>query len=115
MEGYGLGYFLVILGALLLIGILGAVMWLSPPKPNGLFGFRTPTSFANDEIWYLAQRRSGRAFCGLSVAFIFLHITDTAWYQNQYGGFIVGIGLPVSLLVMAFVIEMGLRKRLKSM
>ncbi len=39
--------------------MLGAPLILGKVKPNAVYGFRTPKTLSNDEIWYAANRTAG--------------------------------------------------------
>ena len=106
------GTFFLILGSLLLLEILGLILWLSPPKRNLVFGFRTATTLNHPEIWDIAQRRSGRAFCAISMSFIVMHVANYYWL-NFKPEIVIGIGLPIALVIMTVAIEIGLRRHLK--
>ena len=65
--------------------------------PNALYGLRVPATFADEEVWYEANARSGRDMLRLGVALIVLALVLP----------LTGIALGVYALVWAAVSVVG--------
>jgi len=52
--------FLVLALTGLLLAGLGVPLWRGKVPPNALYGFRTPKTRTNEEVWYEANRIGGR-------------------------------------------------------
>ena len=53
-------YIFILVGALEII--MGLPLMYSKIKPNWLYGFRTPKTVKNEEVWYKVNERTGRDF-----------------------------------------------------
>lgn len=58
---------------LLLIGLAIPLIQRRVP-PNGIYGLRVPATFADDEVWYEANERSGRELLALGVTLLVLAV-----------------------------------------
>ncbi|HNR89875.1 MAG TPA: SdpI family protein [Spirochaetota bacterium] len=49
---------------------LGFPLFKGKVKPNGIYGFRTPTTLASEKVWYAANRLVGKdlVICGATLA-----------------------------------------------
>ncbi len=47
----------------LLFVVLGIPLYLKKVKPNDMYGFRTPKTMSDPEIWYAINSRGGFDFC----------------------------------------------------
>jgi uncharacterized membrane protein len=52
--------FFVFIGAVFII--LGIPLLLEKVKPNWFYGFRTPTTIKNKDLWYKVNKQVGREF-----------------------------------------------------
>ncbi len=51
----------VVVASSLFISLVGLPMALDKIPPNALYGFRTPRTLADPDVWYEANRESGKA------------------------------------------------------
>lgn len=88
-------------GASLLLIALSIPMILKWVKPNGLYGFRSPKTFSNPDIWYKANHYAGwrllwAGVIGAIGAVVLFAIPDLD--VAQYGFlFLAVIGIPLTV------------------
>jgi uncharacterized membrane protein len=82
----------------ILIFVMGAVLYLGKIPPNRWFGFRTPDTLANKDLWYKANRYLGRDVMILVLYWILV----TLIINN------LKLEYPVSLLVWVVSIWVGM-------
>lgn len=51
---------LVMIATGLIMALLGVPLWLQRVPPNSFYGFRTPRTVSDPEVWYPVNRISGR-------------------------------------------------------
>jgi uncharacterized membrane protein len=65
----------------LLIAGLSVPLILHKIPPNGLYGFRTPSTLTDPELWYKVNAYAGKRFLvvglGMSIGTILLYFTST--------------------------------------
>ncbi|MEO8378039.1 MAG: SdpI family protein [Acidobacteriota bacterium] len=50
-----------------LVAVLGIPMMKRRVRPNGLYGLRTPATFADESVWYDANAQSGKDIAILGI------------------------------------------------
>lgn len=65
-----------------LLALLGIPLVLRKVPRNHVYGFRTPSTLADDDLWYEANAHGGR---GLIVAGIVSVVLELALYENGRG------------------------------
>ena len=84
-------------GTGLLLVILSLPLVARRVPPNSLYGLRVPSTFANEEVWYEANARSGRDLLRLGLVLIVLAIALPA----------LGLGLSAYALAWSTVAVVG--------
>ncbi|MEO8506194.1 MAG: SdpI family protein [Betaproteobacteria bacterium] len=95
MSIYDKGFITIIACALLLIAVAIPLALRKVPR-NGVYGYRTRTTMANDEIWFDANAHFGR---GLIIASMFGAFAGYLIYRFE--PFSPSAYLPVSIFVLA--------------
>ncbi len=81
----------IALMGLLLVG-LGIPMYLEKVPPNRFYGFRTPLTLTNDEVWYAANKLGGKSVTVAGVVMVVLALV---------GGLLGFLMPPTGLLSLA--------------
>jgi len=97
----------------IVIIIAGLVQLIFPPKKiNNLYGYRTPRSMKNIEIWNFAQRLSSKLMISLGVILcLFGSISLILGFDDQFIN-TTGIVLMILLfLILLLYMELNIKKK----
>ena len=72
-----LTYFYVFSG--LLLSLLSIPLIRRKIKPNGLYGFRTPSTMENAELWYKVNEYAGRRLLVVGVGTVVVSLALALW------------------------------------
>lgn len=75
-------YFLIDIGVGVIMICMAVPLAMGRVKPNRWYGFRTPKTMENEDIWYRANRYAGRAMILSAVAMILLASFIILLYQT---------------------------------
>lgn len=99
------------LGTAILLGGLGVPLVMEMIPPNNWYGFRTPSTLANEEIWYPVNRLTG---CWLVIYGVASSTTAVCTYAANFPvDTAAWINLGVCMTCLAFMIIHPVRLLLK--
>jgi len=93
---------LLFLTGLVIIGIAIPLV-LRRVKPNPLYGFRVPATFADEVVWYEMNARAGRHMIVIGVTYITLLAGLLAIRSRAGGDFL--LVAPMAFLVVALIVD----------
>jgi hypothetical protein len=102
-------YSLIFAGAGILLSGVGIPLMLGKVPPNSFYGCRTTTTLANPQIWYEANRISGKDFLISGAITFAASLAMLAFGQNMSSDYAVTILLTVLLLSIGWTAWHSLR------
>lgn len=82
--------------------VVGFPLALKRIEPNGTYGFRTPKTLSDPEVWYSVNTIGGISFVIAGTVSIFLLVVlKKYWMVSSMMKFYVGFTIPLALLLVA--------------
>lgn len=96
-----------------IIAVVGLITYLFPPKKiNGLYGYRTSSSMANQESWDFAQSYSSKEMMKWGVVLFAFSIFGLLFELGETAGTVLGLSMMlIIIIIVIYRVEKALKRK----